>query len=316
MQAVQPRPVGVGGERGLSIIWCPTPGRSCILADNTPNQLLLSTWVNRDGTRGADGRHRSCRCARGSAAVSEWRSCAGHARSRHLDLRPRLGSQRAVLRETAPARWVCRSPDRFRRWLIRLREAGRKPFEAADHVVGRELANRGRLTTLGAGQVHDDSLVASTGECLRSITIVSNDLRLFSRCRSIGVGLKVPERVPPRATSTPKARVPRPMAATSPLSVAGNRSEGNLTSALPGSEWTGDRVRGRRTSPADLGEKAADLFYRSLTGERMFAVRVVTEPTLKVGAPVQLFQGPFTSRQAVRLVRNTTSRPTDNGCSC
>jgi hypothetical protein len=39
--------------------------------------------------------------------------------------------------------------------------------------------------------------------------------------------------------------------------------------------------------------KNGDLFYRSLTGERMFVVRVVTEPTLKVGAPVQLFQGPF-----------------------
>jgi eukaryotic-like serine/threonine-protein kinase len=39
--------------------------------------------------------------------------------------------------------------------------------------------------------------------------------------------------------------------------------------------------------------KNGDLFYRSLTGERMFVVRVVTEPTLKVGAPVQLFEGPF-----------------------
>ena len=36
-----------------------------------------------------------------------------------------------------------------------------------------------------------------------------------------------------------------------------------------------------------------DLFYRSLNGERMFAVRVATSPTLKVGTPVQLFQGPF-----------------------
>jgi serine/threonine-protein kinase len=39
--------------------------------------------------------------------------------------------------------------------------------------------------------------------------------------------------------------------------------------------------------------KNGDLFYRSLTGERMFAVPVATEPTLKVGAPVQLFQGQF-----------------------
>jgi hypothetical protein len=39
--------------------------------------------------------------------------------------------------------------------------------------------------------------------------------------------------------------------------------------------------------------KNGDLFYRSPTGARMFAVPVSTEPTLKVGTPVQLFQGPF-----------------------
>ena len=39
--------------------------------------------------------------------------------------------------------------------------------------------------------------------------------------------------------------------------------------------------------------KNGDLFYRNLTGERMFMVPVATKPTLKVGAPVQLFQGPF-----------------------
>jgi Tol biopolymer transport system component len=39
--------------------------------------------------------------------------------------------------------------------------------------------------------------------------------------------------------------------------------------------------------------KNGDLFYRSLNGERMFAVQVATEPTLRVGTPVQLFQGPF-----------------------
>lgn len=36
-----------------------------------------------------------------------------------------------------------------------------------------------------------------------------------------------------------------------------------------------------------------DLFYRNLTGDRMFAVLVTTEPTLKVATPVQLFQGPY-----------------------
>ncbi|HXG87492.1 MAG TPA: protein kinase [Vicinamibacterales bacterium] len=36
-----------------------------------------------------------------------------------------------------------------------------------------------------------------------------------------------------------------------------------------------------------------DLFYRSLTGDRMFAVSVTTAPTLKVGTPVQLFDGRY-----------------------
>jgi len=39
--------------------------------------------------------------------------------------------------------------------------------------------------------------------------------------------------------------------------------------------------------------KNGDLFYRNLSGERMFVVPVATEPMLKVGTPVQLFQGPF-----------------------
>ena len=39
--------------------------------------------------------------------------------------------------------------------------------------------------------------------------------------------------------------------------------------------------------------KNGDLFYRSLSGERMFVVAVATAPMLKVGTPVQLFQGPF-----------------------
>jgi Tol biopolymer transport system component len=39
--------------------------------------------------------------------------------------------------------------------------------------------------------------------------------------------------------------------------------------------------------------KNGDVFYRNLTGDRMFAVRVTTEPALKVGTSVQLFQGTF-----------------------
>jgi Tol biopolymer transport system component len=39
--------------------------------------------------------------------------------------------------------------------------------------------------------------------------------------------------------------------------------------------------------------KNGELFYRSLTGERMMAVAVTTQPTLKIGRPVQLFEGPY-----------------------
>ena len=39
--------------------------------------------------------------------------------------------------------------------------------------------------------------------------------------------------------------------------------------------------------------KNGDLFYRNLSGERMFVVPVATEPKLKVGTPVLLFRGPF-----------------------
>jgi serine/threonine-protein kinase len=39
--------------------------------------------------------------------------------------------------------------------------------------------------------------------------------------------------------------------------------------------------------------KNGEVFYRNLSGDRMFAVPVAIEPTLKVGTPVQLFQGPF-----------------------
>ena len=39
--------------------------------------------------------------------------------------------------------------------------------------------------------------------------------------------------------------------------------------------------------------KSGEVFYRALTGERMMAVSVTTQPTLKVGRPVQLFEGPY-----------------------
>jgi serine/threonine-protein kinase len=46
---------------------------------------------------------------------------------------------------------------------------------------------------------------------------------------------------------------------------------------------------GREPVWADNG----DLFYRSLDGTKMFAVSVTTEPTLKVGPPIQVFQGRY-----------------------
>jgi hypothetical protein len=39
-----------------------------------------------------------------------------------------------------------------------------------------------------------------------------------------------------------------------------------------------------------VGENG-DLFYWNLTDDRLFAVSVMTEPTLKVEYPVELFQG-------------------------
>ena len=55
---------------------------------------------------------------------------------------------------------------------------------------------------------------------------------------------------------------------------------------------------GRETVSAGGGREPVwanngDLFYRNLTGDRMFAVSVTTEPKLKVGATVPLFQGPY-----------------------
>ena len=38
---------------------------------------------------------------------------------------------------------------------------------------------------------------------------------------------------------------------------------------------------------------ADEVFYRSLNGDRMFAVPVATNPTLKVGTPAELFQGHY-----------------------
>ncbi len=57
----------------------------------------------------------------------------------------------------------------------------------------------------------------------------------------------------------------------------------------PGGQVTVSVGGGREPIWARNGE----LFYRSLTGERMFAVSVTTEPALTVGTPVQLFQGPY-----------------------
>jgi eukaryotic-like serine/threonine-protein kinase len=36
-----------------------------------------------------------------------------------------------------------------------------------------------------------------------------------------------------------------------------------------------------------------DVFYRSLTGQRMFAVSVTADPKLKVGAPIEVFRGSY-----------------------
>jgi len=57
----------------------------------------------------------------------------------------------------------------------------------------------------------------------------------------------------------------------------------------PGGQLTVSVGGGRESVWANNG----DLFYRSLTGERMFAVSVPTEPALKVERPVELFQGPY-----------------------
>ena len=59
--------------------------------------------------------------------------------------------------------------------------------------------------------------------------------------------------------------------------------------AQPGGQMTVSLGGGREPVWANNG----DLFYRSLTGERMFAVSVTTEPALKVERPVELFQGAY-----------------------
>jgi hypothetical protein len=57
----------------------------------------------------------------------------------------------------------------------------------------------------------------------------------------------------------------------------------------PGGEVTVSVGGGREPVWAANG----DVFYRNQTGERMFAVSVTTEPTLEVGKPLELFQGPY-----------------------
>jgi len=57
----------------------------------------------------------------------------------------------------------------------------------------------------------------------------------------------------------------------------------------PGGEVTVSVAGGREPVWAANG----DVFYRNPTGERMFAVSVTTEPTLKVGKPLELFQGTY-----------------------
>lgn len=55
---------------------------------------------------------------------------------------------------------------------------------------------------------------------------------------------------------------------------------------------------GQVTVSVDGGQEAIwaannEVFYRTLTGDRMFAAAVSTAPRLSVGKPVQLFQGPY-----------------------
>jgi serine/threonine-protein kinase len=57
----------------------------------------------------------------------------------------------------------------------------------------------------------------------------------------------------------------------------------------PGGQVTVSVGGGREPVWANNG----DLFYRNLTGDRMFAVSVTTEPVLRVERPVELFQGSY-----------------------
>ena len=59
--------------------------------------------------------------------------------------------------------------------------------------------------------------------------------------------------------------------------------------ADPGGPVTVSVDGGREPVWADNG----DLFYRNLAGDRMFVVAVATAPALKVGKPVQLFEGSY-----------------------
>jgi len=57
----------------------------------------------------------------------------------------------------------------------------------------------------------------------------------------------------------------------------------------PGGQHTVSVDGGREPVWVDSG----DVFYRSQSGEKFFAVSVVTKPTLQIGQPVQIFQGPY-----------------------
>ena len=144
-----------------------------------------------------------------------------------------------------------------------------------------------QLTTLG-GQVHVDSWSPDG----RTLTLHHHRLERpcrFSCCPWIALGSK-PEVFLEGDFNAEGANFCARWALRR-VSVAGKRSARDLHSASPG---TGGQVTvsvggGREPMWAKNGE----LFYRNLSGDRMFAVPVAIEPTLKVGTPVQLFQGPF-----------------------
>jgi len=73
-----------------------------------------------------------------------------------------------------------------------------------------------------------------------------------------------------------------------------------------------------------MWSRSNEVFYRSLTGDRMFAVSAGTTPTLRVGPPILLFESPYyispagsprpqydVSRDGQRFLLLTTGRSTD-----